>query len=190
MHPAVSGPGAVTVLLGQLRAGEPETLDRLIDLIYPELRALARTHLNREHPGHLLQPTALVNEAYLRLVGHHAHNWQNRAHFFGAASRLMRRILVDFARAEHAGKRGAGEVAVPLEDSVAVVDRSLVDILALDDALTALEQLSPRQARIVQLRYFGGLSTPEVAEVLGITVRTVGRDWATARAWLRLRLTP
>ena len=186
-----SGQGAVTVLLGRLTTGDPDTMARLMDLIYPELRELARTHLQREPPGHVLQPTALVNEAYLRLVGHHAHNWENRAHFFGAASRLMRRILVDFARAEHAQKRGAGEVPVPLEDSTASAEaRSVVDVIALDDALDALERLSPRQARIVQLRYFGGMSMAEVAEALGVTERTVVRDWAAARAWLRLRLGP
>jgi RNA polymerase sigma factor (TIGR02999 family) len=183
-------PGAVTALLRQVNCGDLDALARLIELIYPDLRDLARRQLKRERPGHLWQSRELVNEVYLRLTAHQSHNWQNRAHFFGAASTLMRRLLVDFARAQHARKRGSGEVAVALEDAEAVAVENVVDVLALDDALDALERLSPRQARIVHLRYFGGLSIPEVAEVLGITSRTVVRDWTIARAWLRLRLMP
>jgi len=178
----------VTVLLAQLRSGDERTLARLIELIYPELRRLARKHFRLERPGHLLQPTALVSEAYLRLVTHRRHEWQNRAHFFAAASHLMRRILVDHARAQVAQKRTQRTaVALPPESSSGESD--VIDLIAIDSALDALEQHSVRQARIVELRYFGGLSVPEVAEALGVTPRTVDRDWSAARAWLRPRLT-
>jgi RNA polymerase sigma factor (TIGR02999 family) len=178
----------VTLLLARLRSGDQQSLARLIEVIYPELKRLAQRHFRLEHRGHLLQPTALVGEAYLRLIAHRCHNWQNRAHFFAAASHLMRRILVDHARARNARKRTEVPSVAPLQTGAA--DTAVVDVIALNEALDALEQLSPRQARIVQLRYFCGLSVPEVAEVLGVTPRTVDRDWATARAWLRLRLQP
>jgi RNA polymerase sigma factor (TIGR02999 family) len=182
--------GAVTLLLRQIRSIDSSSLERLVELIYPELRRLARGQLRRERPGHVLQPTALVNEAYLRLVAHDEQNWENRAHFFGAAAQAMRRILVDYARGQNARKRDAAWL--PPAEAVAahLGDVAAVDLLALDQALTELEKRSTRQARVVQLRYFGGLSVPETAEALGVTQRTVDRDWATARAWLRLRLTP
>jgi RNA polymerase sigma factor (TIGR02999 family) len=186
---ADSHAGDVTILLRQLNAGDRDALGRLTELIYPELRVLARRHFQHERAGHLLQPTALVNEAYVRLVAHHEHNWQSRAHFFGAASRLMRRILVDHARAQHARKRDSGNDVIALEEPAALTGDT-VDLLALDEALDALEQRSSRQAHVVQLRYFGGLTVPEIAEALGMTPRTVDRDWAVARAWLRLRLQP
>jgi RNA polymerase sigma factor (TIGR02999 family) len=161
-----------------------------MELVYPELRKLARGLLRRERSGHVLQPTALVNEAYLRVVAHEHHNWQNRAHFFGAAAQLMRRILVDHARAIHAKKRDSDRALMELTAVGLVAQTQSIDMMALDDALGDLEQLSPRQARIVELRYFGGLSVPETAEALGINPRTVDRDWAAARAWLRRRLRP
>jgi RNA polymerase sigma-70 factor (ECF subfamily) len=180
--------GNVTALLQRVNAGGRDAVGHLISLIYPQLRLLARSHFRREPSGHVLQPTALINEAYLRLVAHHDHNWQNRAHFFGAASQLMRRVLVDHARGHHAKKREGGQIAVPLDEAVAATDECVVDVIALDEALDALERLSARQAQVVQLRYFGGLTVPEIAATLGTTTRTVDRDWATARAWLRLRL--
>jgi RNA polymerase sigma factor (TIGR02999 family) len=184
-----SGSGDVTALLDRLRAGEEGTLPRVIELIYPELRKLAQMHFRNERPGHVLQPTALVSEAYLRLAGHRQHDWQNRSHFFAAASNLMRRILVEQARARDALKRTAPPSTH--EDRLRVaVESDVTDLIALDDALDELERLSSRQARIVHLRYFGGLSVPEAAEVLGVTPSTVDRDWAAARAWLRRRLQP
>lgn len=180
----------VTVLLARLRSGDQHSLSRLIELIYPELRSLAQKHFRQERSGHLLQPTALVAEAYLRLVTHRQHRWKNRAHFFGAASQLMRRILVDHARARGAQKRSHSPAVTPLNDVGATDGASVVDVIALDGALDALERHSARQARIVQLRYFGGLSVPEVAEVLGMTPRTVDRDWSAAKAWLRAQLQP
>jgi len=181
-------PGQVTLLLRQLGAGDRSALDRLIEAIYPELRKLARQHLRGERPGHLLQPTALVNEVYVRLVAHEQQSWANRSHFFGAAARLMRRILVDHARAERAAKRGGDHVALPLDVAEPILDGRPVDFVALDEALSELARVSTRQARIVELRYFAGLTVPEVGEALGMNPRTVNRDWAVARAWLRLRL--
>ena len=183
-------PGDVTIALRQVGAGQPDAFARLMALIYPHLRLLARSHFRHEPPGHVLQPTALVNEAYLRLVDHDDHKWENRAHFLGAASELMRRILVDHARAHRAKKRNGGQIAIPLDPEIVGPDEGVVDMIALDEALDALERLSARQARVVQLRYFGGLTMPEIAATLRTTVRTVDRDWATARAWLRVRLQP
>ena len=164
-------------------------LPDLMEVVYPELRRLARGLFRAERHGHLLQPTALVNEAYVRLIAHNHHNWHNRVHFFGAAAELMRRILVDHARANQARKRGGGTVTT-LEAAQLVADAPSIEILALDRALNELEQVSPRQVRIVELRYFGGLSVPETAEALGVNPRTVDRDWAAARVWLRRRLRP
>jgi RNA polymerase sigma factor (TIGR02999 family) len=184
----VGASGEVTVLLAQLRSGDQQTLARLIELIYPELRNLARKHFRQEKPGHVLQPTALVAEAYLRLVAHRDHRWENRAHFFGAASQVMRRILVEHARARNALKRQDRCTIGSLDGISDRSESDVVDLIALDAALNQLEEQSRRQARIVQLRYFGGLSVPEVADVLQLTPRTVDRDWAAARAWLRRRL--
>jgi RNA polymerase sigma factor (TIGR02999 family) len=165
-------------------------MDRLMTLIYPELRRLARRQFRAERSDHLLQPTALVNEAYLRLVSHEAHTWENRSHFYGAAAQLMRRILIDHARAQRARKRNGDYAAIPLEEVAVFSEEPSIDVLALDEALTDLEKLSPRQVRIVELRYFAGSSIPEIAETLGMNARTVDRDWAAARAWLRHRLRP
>ncbi len=183
-----SASGDITRLLRVLRSGDRGALDRLLELIYPELRKLAARQLRDERRDHTLQPTAVVNEAYLRLVAHDAQTWQNRSHFFGAAATVMRRVLIDHARASRARKRGGGQPSVALDEDVAAADGPSVDVLALDAALTDLEQRSARQARIVELRYFTGLSVPETAEALQVNPRTVDRDWAAARAWLRLRL--
>jgi RNA polymerase sigma-70 factor, ECF subfamily len=182
--------GNVTLLLRQLKSGDRTKFDQLLELVYPNLRRLAGHHFRAEGPGHVLQPTALVNEAYLRLVAHEDQTWESRAHFFGAAARLMRRILIEHARTVQTQKRGGRDVTIPLDGvDVPIMERP-IDFLALDDALTALEKVSPRQARIVELRYFAGMSVPEVAEAIGMDPRTVDRDWATARAWLRHRLRP
>ena len=179
--------GAVTVLLGRLQRGDRASLSDLIEVVYPELRRVASGLLRHEPQGHILQPTALVHETYVRLVAHDQHNWQNRSHFFGAAAQLMRRILVDHARASRARKRG-GDGMAALEMIDAIAGAPSIDVLALDRALEQLERVSARQARIVELRYFAGLSVPETAEALGMNTRTVDRDWAAARVWLRRKL--
>jgi len=179
----------VTLLLEQVRSGDRADFNRLIEAVYPELRRMARTYLRRERRDHVLQPTALVNELYLRLASHRRHEWQSRAHFFGATASIMRRILVEHARALKRAKREHESVATDA-DSLASPIGDAVSVLALDAALDELSQLSPRQARIVELRCFTGLSVPETAVVLGIHARSVDRDWAMARAWLRRRLEP
>ena len=183
-------PGAVTVLLNRIQSGDPATLSTLMDVVYPELRKLAYGLLRRERPGHVLQPTALVNEAYIRLVAHECHNWQNRKHFFAASAQLMRRILVDYARATQAKKRAGDRATVALGAFDAVTEPDSIEVIELDQALRELELVSSRQAKIVELRYFGGLTVPETAEALGMNSRTVDRDWAAARVWLRRRLKP
>jgi len=177
-------PDEVTRLLVAWRDGQPGALDRLIPLVYDELRRQARRQLRRERVGHTLQPTALVHEAFLRLAGQSQAQWQNRRQFFAVASRVMRRVLVDQARARAASKRGDGLTRVALDDAVATGASPDVDVLALDQALDRLEQLDPRQARVVELRYFGGMSAAEAAEAVGLSLATVNRDWAMARAWL------
>jgi RNA polymerase sigma-70 factor, ECF subfamily len=166
-----------------MQSGDRAAINALMDLIYPELRRIARTYLRGDPRERILQPTALVNEVYLRLVGHREHNWRNRAHFFGAASQLMHRILIERARARLADKR-KGE-AVPLDDVLELSNERSVELLALEKALAELAKISPRQAQVVEMRYFGGLTVEEAAEALGVTSRTVDRDWATACAWLR-----
>jgi RNA polymerase sigma factor (TIGR02999 family) len=189
LHTSVEGEHeSVTLLLERLRAGDAQTLAPLIDVIYPELRKLARVHFRRERPGHVLQPTALVNEAWLRLARHRGHRWQNRHHFYAAASQVMRRILVEHARARKAEKRTAPPSGADGASDTTAFNYD--EVMAVDMALDSLERLSPRQARVVELRYFCGLSVPDTAAALDITPRTVDRDWATARAWLRLRLQP
>lgn len=181
-----SSPGEVTQLLQRFQAGDRDAASRLMALIYPELKRLARAKLKREWQPHDLQPTALVHETYLRLVGHTRRSWESRAHFFAAAANVMRRILVEQARARNAQKRTGG--AVPGDERFEVPDGPPEDLIDLDQALTELERLSSRQARVVELRYFAGLSVPEIATALGVNPRSVDRDWATARAWLRQRL--
>lgn len=179
----------ITDLLLEWSAGEAGALDRLMPVVNAELRRLARRYLARESPGHTLQPTALVNELYIRLVDRRRVQWQNRAHFFGFAAQTMRRILVDHARAQRAAKRGSGIPTVTLDEAVALPSGPDVDLIALDDALNALARMDQRQSRIVELRFFAGLTLQETAEVLDIGEATVSRDWASARAWLYRELT-
>jgi RNA polymerase sigma factor (TIGR02999 family) len=178
----------VTGLLQAWGSGDSAALDRLLPIVYDELHRQAERYLRRESPGHTLQTTALVHEAYLRLVDQRQARWQNRAQFFGIAAQLMRRILVDHARRHQAAKRGGNAIPVPLEEGEVAAAESDVDLVALDDALSRLSALDPQQARVVELRYFSGLGIEETAEALGISPATVKREWAMARAWLRREL--
>jgi RNA polymerase sigma factor (TIGR02999 family) len=180
-------PKPVTALLLAWSAGDLAARDRVVALVYDELRRRAGAYLRRERPGHLLEPTALVNEVYLRLVDQENVEWQNRAQFFGLAAQLMRRILVDHSREQGALKRGGGALPVTFSEEITPARDSL-DLAALDDALTALARLDPRQGEIVELRYFGGLSIEETAQVLSISPATVKREWSLARAWLHREL--
>jgi RNA polymerase sigma factor (TIGR02999 family) len=172
----------VTLLLASWAKGNHEALNELTPLVYRELRQLAASYLRKERQGHTLQPTALVHEAYLRLVDQSNPNWQNRSHFYGVAARLMRQILVDHARRKQASKR-AGQ-NVPLEDAVSFHKERSRDLVALDTSLTALEKIDPRKCKAVELRYFGGLSTEEIAQALDVSSNTVLRDLRLAEAWL------
>jgi RNA polymerase sigma factor (TIGR02999 family) len=181
--------GVVTGLLRAWSQGDLEARERLMPLVYAELRRRAAAYLRRERKDHTLQPTALVHEAYLRLVGQQRVVWQNRAHFFGIAAQMMRRILVDHAKRQRRGKRFGGAVRVPLDDRVGAPPPPECDLLLLDQALDELAAIDPRQGQIVELRYFGGLSESEVAEVLTISRSTVTREWLIARGWLYRRVT-
>src|SRR5215207_8654236 len=174
----------ITQLLVAWSDGDQSALDQLVPLIHSELHALAHRYISRERPGHVLQTSALVNEAYLRLIDWKNVRWQNRAHFFAVSAQLMRRILVDFARANAYAKRGGGAPHFDLEEVAVVSPDRGTDIVALDEALTSLAALSPRQSQVVELRFFGGLSLEETAEVLKVSIGTVRRDWSLARAWL------
>jgi len=174
----------VTQLLLDWGNGDKAALDKLIPVVYQELRRLARSYMRKERAGHSLQTSALVNEAYLRLIDYNRVRWQNRSHFFAIAAQAMRRILVDHARARQSAKRGAGAQKVSLDEVAIVSDERAEELLALDDALNKLEQLDERKSRIVELRYISGLSMEEVAGVLGLSTRTVEREWKFARAWL------
>jgi RNA polymerase sigma-70 factor (ECF subfamily) len=183
--------GEVTTLLHQLRDGDSLAADKLIPLVIDELRRLARLQLRNERPGHTLQPTALVNEAYLRLVGDQSRDWQNRAHFIGVSVSVMRRILVDHARRKRAIKRGSGEPsAADVEDCAGLSFEQADELMSLNIALDRLEEMNTRQRQVVEMRYFGGLSTEETAEVLKVSPITVKRDWVAARAWLKGQLRP
>ena len=185
----MQSPEAITQLLIDWGKGDQAALDRLMPLVYSELRRLASNYLRRERAEHTLQPTALVNEAYLKLVDQRNARWQNRAHFFGIAAQSMRRILVDHARQRQAVKRGGVEQQrLSITSAEAVVKQPEIDLLALNEALDELAQMDPQQSRIVELKFFGGLSIEETAEVLGISHATVERDWKIARAWLRRQL--
>ena len=175
----------VSKLLVNWRQGDEGAREALIPLVYDELRRLARRHLRRERPDHTLQSAALVHEAYLRLVRQDQPQWQNRAHFFGVAAQLMRHILVDHARNRAAAKRGAGAQRLTLNTEIALPQERGLDLVSLDEALNELAALDPQQSRVVELRFFGGLSIEETSVVLGISPATVKREWATARAWLR-----
>ena len=178
----------VTRLLVAWGDGDQTALDRLMLLVYEELRRLARHYMSRERPGHTLQSTALVNEAYLRLVDQEGMRWENRAHFFGIAARLMRQILIEHARSRQAAKRGGRQYRLSLSKVDRVGSGPDVDLLALDEALGRLEAIDPQKSRIVELRYFGGLGIEETAEVIGKSPATVKRDWSMARAWLRCEI--
>ena len=166
------------------RGGDRNDLEALLPLVYDELRRLAHHHLKNERPEHTLQSTALVHEAYCRLVGQDLPEWKSRAHFFAIAAQLMRQILVDYARRRRASKRGSGVCMLTLDNAVALPRRKEVDVVALDDALNILAEVDPRQSRVVELRFFAGLSLEETSEVMGIATATVQRDWTAARAWL------
>jgi RNA polymerase sigma factor (TIGR02999 family) len=179
----ISTPREITQWLLAWRDGDRSALDRLMPLVYEQLRRLARHYMAAERPDHTLQTTALINEAYLRLIDQRDVSWQNRAHFFGVAAQAMRRVLVDHARTRDAAKRGGGLPKPSLEEAAQIPEKTL-DLIALDEALNDLAAIDPRKSRVVELRYFGGLSVEETAEVLDVSPVTVMRDWSTAKAWL------
>jgi RNA polymerase sigma factor (TIGR02999 family) len=182
-------PGEVTLLLAQMKRGDKQATARLIPLVYEELHRLAVHYMRDERPGHTLQPTALVHEAYLRLVGQKRADWKNRAQFMGVAAQLMRRILVDYARQRVTAKRGGGAVKVDGDSlEVGVTAAQSEELLAVDEAVRRLAGLDARQSQVVEMRYFGGLTVEETAEALGVSPRTVHLDWAMAKAWLRAEL--
>lgn len=174
-----------TALLASLAGGNSEAEAELAPIIFRELRRVAQGHLRHERPNHTLQATALVNEVWIRLAGQTAVGWENRAHFFSVSSRLMREVLVDYARRRNAGKRGGLQRRITLQDHLAAQQDRSTEVLALDEALNRLKQFDPRASRIVEMHFFGGLSFEEMGLVLGVSVRTVKRDWRMARAWLR-----
>lgn len=175
----------ITRLLNEWSGGSTVALSRLIELVYPELRRIAARHLRQERDGHTLQPTALVSEAYMRLVQGAERQWQGRRHFFAVAAHIVRAVLVDHARARQRLKRGSGQVAFELTENMAATPASAVDLLDLDTALQALDALDPQQARIVELRYFAGLSIEETAETMGLSTGTVKRGWVAAKTYVR-----
>ena len=177
----------VTQLLAAWGKGDKSALDKLLPLVHAELRRIARRQMSHERDGHTLQATALVNEAYLKLAGQDGYEWQNRAHFFAVCAQVMRHVLIDHARAHARDKRGGGAVQVSLDEAAALAGQPAEHFLALDDALNFLESVDPQKGKIVELRYFGGLSVDETAEVLNISPRTVRREWQRSKAWL-LRL--
>jgi len=185
-EPAKRGPGELTQLLIAWSKGDARALEQLTPLVYAELRKIAHRYMNRERAGHTLQTTAVVHEAFLRLLGAPQENWQNRAHFYAIAAQMMRRILVDYARANLRAKRGGETTRVALEDIDAPVTEPALDpdLIALDTALEKLAEIDPRRARVVELRFFGGLSVEETAHVLQVAPDTVVRDWRVAKAWL------
>ena len=175
----------VTQMLHDWSHGDREVLDKLVPVVYEELRRQAARYLRRERPGHTLQTTALIHEAYIRLIDQKNVHWQNRAHFFAISAQLMRRILVDHARSRQAAKRGGSDIKLPLEEAMIASEGREVDLVALDEALERLAAIDPQQSRVVELKFFSGLSVEETAEVLGVSTRTVKRDWNVAKAWLR-----
>jgi len=174
----------VTQLLASWSMGNQAALEELMPLVYSELRRLASAYLRRERPDHTLQSTALVHEAFLKLVNQRDVEWRNRAHFYGIAAQMIRRILVDYARSHHAEKRGSGAVMLALDEAMAVPEKTGLDLVDLNDALEQLALMDPRQNRIVELRFFAGLSIEETAEVMQLSPATVKREWNSARAWL------
>jgi len=188
MNTDTPDPSRITLMLDLAREGDAAALDDLMPVVYQELRRLAGHILRSERPDHTLQATALVNEAYIRLVGAESVNWSNRAHFFGAAATAIRRILIDHARSRARRKRGGDRARAPLDEMLLVSPERDDRLLELNDALTRLADTAPQKARVVELRFFGGLTEEEVAEVLGVSTRTVTRDWRFARAWLHSEL--
>jgi RNA polymerase sigma factor (TIGR02999 family) len=184
----VASDGDITKLLAAMRRGDPLAEANLVNLVYEDFHALAKRYMNRERPDHTLQPTALVHEAYVRLLRDNPAEWQSRAHFFAAASIVMRRILVDHARSRAAAKRPGGKQRVELDEFMASANPRIEQLLILDEALTRLADWDRRQARLVEMMYFGGLTECEAAAVMGISERTVKRDWRAARAWLQSQL--
>jgi RNA polymerase sigma factor (TIGR02999 family) len=183
-----SSPSEITLLLSGAQRGDPDAARRIVPLVYGELRRLAAHYMRLERPGHTLQPTALVNEAFLKMVGDRNVAWESRAHFFGIAARIMRQILIDYAREHGAAKRGSGKDRLPLDEQLAYDPDRAGEIVALEEALQRLEKIDPQQSRIIELRFFGGLSVEETAEVMGISPRTVKRDWSVARLWLHRKI--
>ena len=182
-------PEEITQLLINWSKGDKTAFDQLVPIVYPELRRLARIHMGRESPGHTLQTSALINEAYLRLVGQQDIKWQDRAHFFAVAAQIMRHILVDHARRRHYAKRGGGAPKLPLDEAKALAEQRAAQLVALDDALSDLAALDPRRSQIIELRFFGGLTLDETAEVMKLSPSTVQREWRAAKAWLTHAMT-
>ncbi len=178
----------ITGLLRGMHGGEDGAMDRLLPLVYDDLRRIAHRQLGGERDGHTVNTTALVHEAYFRLVDHRQGEWRDRAHFFAVASRAMRRVLVDYARRHRAAKRGGALRQVPLDDAMLAAEERADVLVSLDEALTRLSALDARQARVVECRFFGGLTEEETADVLGVTARTVRRDWTKAKGWLHQEL--
>jgi RNA polymerase sigma factor (TIGR02999 family) len=178
-------PGEVTQLLAKLASGDAGVSERLIALVYAELRAMAGRCMRRERPGHTLQATVLVHEAFLRLVGEHDVQWQSRTHFFAIAAKVMRRVLIHYAREHRALKRGGAGARIDLEDALLVAEDHLEDVLVVDESLKKLAAIDPEQSRLVELRFFAGMTVEETAEVMGISTATVKREWSHAKAWLR-----
>ncbi len=178
----------VTLLLQQASKGSRDAVDRLLPLVYDELRRIASDYLYRERADHTLQPTAIVHEAYLRLVNQQSAGWNDRTQFFAVAAKIMRRILVDHARSRKAAKRGGGKRKSEFDDALAVFEERAIDLVALDEVLNKLADVDERKSRVVELRFFGGLSVEETSRILNVPLRTVERDWTFAKAWLRSKL--
>lgn len=178
----------VTQLLKASNEGNREALDQLLPIVYEELRRLARHQLSKERSNHTLQATALVNEAYLKLIGQHSVDWNNRAHFFSIAAETMRRILVNHAVERNAQKRGGGATIVSLDDEIDFIHQRDLDVLALDDSLKKLEEFDKTQAKIIELKFFGGMTNEEIANVMGVSDSTIKREWRMAKAWLQSRM--
>ncbi len=190
MRMQTSPPNEITKLLLRWNRHDLAALDQLMPIVYEELHKLARSFLRRERPDHTLQPTALVNEAYLRLVKQDFPEWRSRKHFYGVAAQLMRQILVDYARSRAAGKRGGSEKNFSLDEAVTFCDEKAAELIALDDALVALAKFDQRKVRIIEMRFFGGLSLEETADALGLSVPTISQEIRLARAWLRREMNP
>ena len=184
-----SNPGQITQLLQAMRNGDDSAAGDLLPLVYGELHRLAKSYMRRERPEHTLQATALINEAYMRLMQDNA-DWKNREHFIGVAAQVMRRVLVDYARTHHAERRAGGLQRVEMHEELAIAPERLDEVTALDEALVRLEEKNARQAKVVELRYFGGLSVDQIGSLLGIAPRSVKRDWSLARMWLFKELQP